>query len=55
MKSSGRGSRRKAAIRFLTWKDMTEPRNEVMDIVAQVVSMAQGGRHTAQCVSDFDS
>ena len=43
MKSSGRGSRRKAAIRFLTWKDMAERRNEVMDMVAQVVSWAKAG------------
>ena len=37
MKSSGsgRGSRRNTAIRFLTWKDMAERRNEVMDMVAQ--------------------
>jgi len=43
MKSSGRGSRRKTAIRFLTWKDMAERRNEVMDMVAQVVSWAKAG------------
>ena len=28
-------------IRFLTWKDMAERRNEVMDMVAQVVSWAK--------------
>ena len=48
MKSSGRGSRRNTtAIRFLTitstWKDMAERRNEVMDMVAQVVSWAKAG------------
>ena len=44
MKSSGRGSRRKTtAIRFLTWKDMAERKNEVMDMVAQVVSWAKAG------------
>ena len=43
MKSSGRGSRRKTAIRFLTWKDMAERRNEVMDMVAKVVSWAKAG------------
>ena len=43
MKSAGRGSRRKTAIRFLTWKDMAERRNEVMDMVAQVVSWAKAG------------
>ena len=43
MKSSGRGSRRNTAIRFLTWKDMVERRNEVMDIVAQVVSWLKAG------------
>ena len=43
MKSSGRGSRRKIAIRFLTWKDMAERRNEVIDMVAQVVSWAKAG------------
>jgi hypothetical protein len=43
MKSSGRGSRRKTAIRFLTWKDMAGRRNEVMDMVAQVVSWAKAG------------
>ncbi len=33
-------------IRFLTWKDMAERRNEVMDMVAQVVSWAKaGGTH----------
>jgi len=46
MKSSGRGSRRKTAIRFLTlgriWQ---KKRNEVMDMVAQVevVSWAKAG------------
>ena len=29
---------RKPAIRFLTWKDMAERSNKVMDMVAQVVS-----------------
>ena len=43
MKSSGRGSRRKAAIRFLTWKDMAERRSKVVDIVAQVVSWLKAG------------
>ena len=43
MKSAGRGSRRKTAIRFLTWKDMAERRDEVMDMVAQVVSWAKAG------------
>jgi len=43
MKSSGRGSRRKTAIHFLTWKDMVERRNEVMDIVAQAVSWHKAG------------
>ena len=43
MKSSGRGSRRNTAILFLTWKDMAERRNEVMDMVAQVVSWAKAG------------
>ena len=43
MKSAGRGSRRNTAIRFLTWKDMAERRNEVMDMVAQVVSWAKAG------------
>ena len=46
MKSSGRGSRRNTAIRFLTWKDMAERRNEVMDMVAQVVSWAKGAAQT---------
>ena len=41
MKSLGRGSRRNTAI--LTWKDMAERRNEVMDMVAQVVSWAKAG------------
>jgi len=43
MKSSGRGSRRNTAIRFLTWKDMAERRKEVMDMVAQEVSWAKAG------------
>ena len=43
MKSSGRGSRRKAAIRFLTRKDMAERRSKVVDIVAQVVSWLKAG------------
>ena len=45
MKSSWRGSRRKTAIRFIasTWKDMAERRNEVMDMVAQVVSWTKAG------------
>ena len=43
MKSSGRGSRRNTAIRFLTWKDMAERRKEVMDMVAQVDSWAKAG------------
>ena len=43
MKSSGRGSRRKTAIRFLTWKDMAEQKNEVVDMVAEVVSWAKAG------------
>jgi len=43
MKSAGRGSRRNTAIRFLTWKDMAERRNGVMDMVAQVVSWAKAG------------
>ena len=30
--------RKPAIIRFLTWKDMAERSNEVMDMVAQVVS-----------------
>ena len=43
MKSSGRGSRRKTAIRVLTWKDMVERRTEVMDTVAHEVSWAKAG------------
>ena len=43
MKSSGRGSRRNTAIRFLTWKEMAERRKEVMDMVAQVGSWAKAG------------
>jgi len=44
MKSLGRSSHRKTAIRFLyAWKDMAEKRNEVMDMVAQVVSWAKAG------------
>ena len=45
MKSSGRDSRRNThtAIRFLTWKEMAERRNEVMDMAAQVVSWAKAG------------
>ena len=31
----------KPAIRFLTWKDMVERSNEVMDMVAQEVSWAK--------------
>ena len=41
MKSSGRDPRRNTAIRFLTWKEMAERRNEVMDMAAQVVSWAK--------------
>jgi len=43
--SSGRGSRnRKTAIRFLTWKDMAERRNEVMNMV--YIYKLNGGRTT---------
>ena len=51
MKSSGRASRRNTAIRFLTWKDMAERRNEVMDIVLAVSPMpkwSHGIRRAAQ-------
>ena len=36
-------SRRKTAIRFRTWKDMAERRNEVIDMVAQAVSWTEAG------------
>ena len=46
MKSSGRGSAIGTLLcvfEIRTWKDMAERRNEVMDMVAQVVSWAKAG------------